>query len=798
MLSKSSSSSDIEKDRVSALRQYNILDTPAEHEFDNITKLASLVCNVPIAVISLVDEERLFFKALTGIEPVQISKELSFTQQTILADGILEVPDALDDERFKVHPLVTGAPGLRFYAGAPLIDENGFKLGAICVFDTKPNRLTAEQKTGLEILAREIITNMTLRKKTAELNVNTQRFEDLLNLSTISPEIHCILDRQGKILFINDAMTGILEYSVEEAIGTSIWKFCNKEDIERIIRLIENGLKTGQKQFKVDFRIATKSGSVRWISWSMVTKSNRWYTYGRDITEAKRVENELMKLSFVASKVNNAVVINDANNHVTWVNDAFEKITGYTLEDLKGHRLGDLISGPDTDKELLAKARELTSQNQSFTVDLLSYRKDKQPIWLSIYNTVVLNDEGKIDIEVEIIIDITDKKKAEQEMLEAKEQALQLSDAKEMFLSVMSHEIRTPLNAVIGMTHLLLENEPKPSQVEDLNILKFSGENLLNIINDILDFTKIETGNLQLESLPFSIQTLAADIINSLQVNAIKKSNNMILDMDDSIPGEVLGDKTRLYQILMNLLGNAIKFTDYGKIRLVAKLIEETDNDVMVGFEIRDTGIGIPEDKQSYIFESFTQAKPDISRKYGGTGLGLAITKKLLHLYDSEIQVKSKEGKGTVFSFSIRFKKVSGDINANKIPDKLPAFVGKKLLVVDDNDINILIAKRILSKWGFELDFASDGRKAIEKVMQNAYDLILMDIRMPGIDGFETAAIIRDLPEERFKTVPIIALTASALHDEMEKFEASGMNGHILKPFQSEDIKKLLSDYFSA
>ena len=798
MLSKSSSSSDIEKDRVSALRQYNILDTPAEHEFDNITKLASLVCNVPIAVISLVDEERLFFKALTGIEPVQISKELSFTQQTILADGILEVPDALDDERFKVHPLVTGAPGLRFYAGAPLIDENGFKLGAICVFDTKPNRLTAEQKTGLEILAREIITNMTLRKKTAELNVNTQRFEDLLNLSTISPEIHCILDRQGKILFINDAMTGILEYSVEEATGTSIWKFCNKEDIERIIRLIENGLKTGQKQFKVDFRIATKSGSVRWISWSMVTKSNRWYTYGRDITEAKRVENELMKLSFVASKVNNAVVINDANNHVTWVNDAFEKITGYTLEDLKGHRLGDLISGPDTDKELLAKARELTSQNQSFTVDLLSYRKDKQPIWLSIYNTVVLNDEGKIDIEVEIIIDITDKKKAEQEMLEAKEQALQLSDAKEMFLSVMSHEIRTPLNAVIGMTHLLLENEPKPSQVEDLNILKFSGENLLNIINDILDFTKIETGNLQLESLPFSIQTLAADIINSLQVNAIKKSNNMILDMDDSIPGEVLGDKTRLYQILMNLLGNAIKFTDYGKIRLVAKLIEETDNDVMVGFEIRDTGIGIPEDKQSYIFESFTQAKPDISRKYGGTGLGLAITKKLLHLYDSEIQVKSKEGKGTVFSFSIRFKKVSGDINANKIPDKLPAFVGKKLLVVDDNDINILIAKRILSKWGFELDFASDGRKAIEKVMQNAYDLILMDIRMPGIDGFETAAIIRDLPEERFKTVPIIALTASALHDEMEKFEASGMNGHILKPFQSEDIKKLLSDYFSA
>ena len=796
MVIKSSSSTDSEKARVSALRQYNILDTPTEHAFDNITKLASLVCNVPVAVISLVDEERLFFKSVSGIKAVEIPKDISFSQQTILADGILEVPDTLEDEQFKIHPSVTGMPYFRFYAGAPLVDEDGFKLGALCVFDTKPNRLNAEQKAGLEILAREIITHMTLQKKTVQLKVNTQRFEDLLNLSTISPEIHCILDRQGKILFINDAMTSILEYSVEEAIGTSIWNFCNKDDIERIIRPIEEGLKCGQKQFKADFRIAAKSGSVRWISWIMVAKSDRWYTYGRDITEAKRVENELMKLSFVASKVNNAVVINDANNHVTWVNDAFEKITGYTLDDLKGKRLGDLISGPDTDKELLAKARELTKQNQSFTVDLLSYRKDQQPIWLSIYNTVVLNEEGKIDIEVEIIIDITDKKKAEQEMLEAKEQALQLSEAKEMFLSVMSHEIRTPLNAVIGMTHLLLENEPKASQIEDLNILKFSAENLLNIINDILDFTKIETGKLQLESIPFSIQTLATDIINSLQVNAIKKSNNMILELDDAIPGEVQGDKTRLYQILMNLLGNAIKFTDYGKIRLVAKLVEETDKDVLIGFEIRDTGIGIPEDKQSYIFESFTQAKPDISRKYGGTGLGLAITKKLLQLYDSSIQVKSKEGKGTVFSFSIRFNKVSGERKENKVPGKLPAFIGKKVLVVDDNDINILIAKRILSKWGLDLDFASDGKKAIEKVMKNTYDLILMDIRMPGIDGFETAAIIRDLPEERFKSVPIIALTASALQDEMDKFELSGMNGHILKPFQSEDIKKILLEYF--
>ena len=797
MLSESSTSSVSEQSRVEALRQYGILDTPTENEFDNITRLASLICNVPIALITLVDEDRLFFKSIVGVETVPIPKDISFGGETIRANGVLEVPNTLEDERFKLHPAVIGPPHVRFYAGAPLQDEDGFNLGALCVFDTKPNKLSPDQKEGLQILAREIITHMTLRKKTAELEDNTRRFEDLLNLSTVSPEIHCILDKSGNILFINDAVTSILEYSVAEATGTNIWTFCNKEDVDKTIDVLENGLRTGRKEFKVDFRIATKSGAVRWISWSMVTKSGRWYAYGRDITEAKRLENELMKLSFVASKVNNAVVINDANNHVTWVNDAFEKITGFTLEDLKGKRLGDLITGPNTDIELLQKARELTKQNQSFTVDLLSYRKDKQPIWLSIYNTVVLNEEGNIDIEVEIIIDITDKKKAEQEMLEAKNQALQLSEAKEMFLSVMSHEIRTPLNAVIGMTHLLLENDPKVSQIEDLNILKFSGENLLNIINDILDFTKMETGNLQLESIPFSIHTLASDIINSLQVNAIKKSNNMILEIDEKIPASVLGDKTRLYQILMNLLGNAIKFTDYGKIRLVANFITETENDVLINFEIKDTGIGIPEDKQSYIFEAFTQAKPDISRKYGGTGLGLAITKKLLKLYKSDIQVKSKEGKGTVFSFSINFGKVPDAYTINKLPDRMPAFIGRKLLVVDDNEINILIAKRLLTKWGFELDFASHGRQAIEKVMKNAYDLIFMDIKMPGIDGYETAAIIRELPESRFQSVPIIALTASALQDEKERYEASGMSGHILKPFQPEEIKAMLSTFFS-
>ncbi len=918
MLSKPENSTAQIGNRISALREHRILDTPKEDLFDNITKLASLVCTTPMACLSFVDEKRVWYKSSIGLSLDELPRDISFCEHTINSDGVFEVYDTLIDKRFNEFSLVTEAPKVRSYAGAALIDENGFKLGAVCVFDVKPRMFTTDQKEGLETLAREVMTHLSLKRNSEKLVAKNQEFEELINISAISPEIHCIIDMNGKLLFINDAVNNILEYTVAEATGSNIWDFCHSSDVKEIKRTIGRGLLKKEEQFLIDFRVVSKTGITRWIGWTMVAKSGRWYAYGRDITENKRVEHELMKLSFVASKVNNAVVINDANNHVTWVNDAFEKITGFNLEDLKGKRLGDLIAGPKTDMELMARARELTKMNQSFTVDLLAYRKDKRPIWLSIYNTVVFNDKGEVETEVEIIIDITEKKNVEEElqvlslvasetntgvnisdpecnttwvnqslekltgytlhelqghklgdilsidndaaqrlligesrlksqnnepysievqarkkdgttvwlsisntpivdakgklerqidlitditqrkqveweMVEAKEQALQLSEAKEMFLSVMSHEIRTPLNAVLGITHLLMDNDPKSSQIEDLNILKFSGENLLNIINDILDFTKIETGNLKLELIAFRLKSLVTDIVTSLTINANKKGNALILSYDDQIPELILGDKTRLYQILMNLLGNAIKFTDNGKVTVMLKLITRHENNAEIYFEVADNGIGIPEDKLSYIFETFTQAKPDISRKYGGTGLGLAITKKLLQLYDSNIQVQSEEGEGTKFSFILKFAEAPAIPKEITIVVPPVNFTGKQILIVDDNEINVIIAKRILGKLGVGIDVAFNGEEAIEKVKQNTYNLIFMDIKMPGIDGFEATRIIRDLPENYFKTIPIIALTASTLHNEFSKFKESGMNGHLLKPFKPEEIKDLLS-----
>ncbi|RYG19432.1 MAG: PAS domain S-box protein [Chitinophagaceae bacterium] len=911
-----------EEQRLAALYSYDILSEGLEHELDNLVKLAAQIANVPMAYVSFVDAEHVILKSVVGIgsEYRKLPRNVTICQYTMMADSIFVVPDVNLNEDLANNPMLSLNNSVRFYASAPLRDAEGFALGCLVLLDLVPRELDKNQLEALDTLAVQVVAQLALKRKNSQLKAQTERFNEFVDIFTVSPEIHCILDRKGDILFINDTVTHMLGYSVEETIGKSMWSYCYHEDINRTIHAVENGLKNKQKQFIIDFRLISKTNQIIWIGWGMVAKGERWYCYGRDITERKRVESELTKLSFVASKIDSGVVINDADNKVTWINAAFEKITGFTLQDLKGKRLGDLISGPATDWSIIKKARKMTEQGKSFTVDMLAYRKDKTPIWISVYNTVVLDEEGKVESEVEIIIDITDKKKVEEElqvlslvasntntgvtianengeitwvnaaleeligytlaelsgkmlgdvlsgpatdkqliaesrkkaihklpysievlahkkngeeiwlsvsntpilndkgfverqvelinditqrkqvekeMVESREQALQLSEAKEMFLSVMSHEIRTPLNAVIGMTHLLIDNDPKESQIDDLNILKFSSENLLNIINDILDFTKIETGNLHLESIPFDLHTLSVDIINSLQVNASKKGNDLLLVYDDRIPSVLLGDKTRLYQVLVNLLGNAIKFTDYGKIQLSVKLKANESKGALIYFEVKDTGIGIPKDKQSYIFETFTQAKTDIARKYGGTGLGLAITKKLLKLYHSDIKVQSTEGKGTVFSFTIDFATLQ-DADKLSAPAPLPSlFTDKRVLVVDDNEVNILIAKRFLSKWGLTIDFASNGEEAINKIVSNPYDLVFMDIRMPGIDGFDTTKIIRELPEAYYKKLPIIALTASTLHNEHKKFKESGMDGHVLKPFNPNEIKEVLNLYLN-
>ncbi len=1030
--------SDTEIKRLNALNSYNVLDTLPEKEFDAITRLASYICQVPIALISLIDEERQWFKSKVGLDATETSRADAFCHYTILDDEILEINNAAEDETFKHNPFVTGEAGIRFYAGAPLIDPSGHRLGSLCVVDTVPRKLTLEQRDALRTLADEVMSHFVLRKQKLALEDSLKAHKEFFNLFNSSPEIHLIADKDSNIELINNSVKTILGYDPQEAIGRSLWDFVVGHNREQFVPLIEKAVASGQS-YELETQTISADNKVKWIGWCGIYKGEKWYASGRDITYQKKILADLEQLSLVASKIVNGIVISDANDKIIWTNDAFEKITGYSYADVENKLLPDVIIGPDddtggreqynehiqkklsysvhvfatrkdgrqiwlsinnsviyneqgeiekhirviaditkritaqkdleilsyaaqkspsgmltrnvdgavvwmneamelitgytlyemkgkkfdtllmgentdrdvvdtaakaiaekqscnfeiliykkdrtpvwvaisnnpllneageierqvasvvdiserkkaeselqllslvasnttsgvvinnsegeiewvnpafekitgynlidvnnrhlgdilqgelTDQSIIQKGRELSKNKQSFEVDLLGYRKDGKPIWLTVINSVILNKEGTVDKYIEVVIDISAKKKVELELIAAKEEALQLSRAKDMFISVMSHEIRTPLNAVIGISRLLLDANLPESQKENLNVLKFSADNLMTLINDVLDFTKIETGNVELEKGSVDLRETVQSIIGSLQYKTKPKNIYLNAKIDDALPEIIIGDSTRLSQILLNLGSNAVKFTEHGGITIELKVIKQTRKNVRIRFSVTDTGIGIASNKLSTIFESFKQAEVDITRKYGGTGLGLAISKKLIELHDSRINVDSEPGKGSTFWFTITFNK---DNNKKADPNKVEREINMHVLVVDDNQINRLLINKILTKWGATLDFAENGLQAVNKIETNKnYDAVLMDIHMPEMGGLEAAQIIRGKSEPYFKKLPIIALTASMLNAQVSQIGDAGMNDYILKPFEPGILFEKLSRY---
>lgn len=370
------------------------------------------------------------------------------------------------------------------------------------------------------------------------------------------------------------------------------------------------------------------------------------------------------------------------------------------------------------------------------------------------------------------------------ELKGARDAAVSAMEAKTNFLSTVSHELRTPLYAVTGLTHLLLEENPSKGQKEHLKALKFSGDYLLNFINDILQINKIDADKLEPLNVDFNLKRTITEVIDSLQQSAKANSTKIILDFDESIPGHLMSDPIKLSQIFMNLIGNALKFTKEGEVTVIAKMLQKEAEDVTLYFEVADTGIGISKEKQESIFEGFEQGSIQINREYGGTGLGLTIVKSLLGLFDSNIQLVSEPGKGSSFFFELLLK--SKDHLVDDIPFEITQqnfdFKGLHLMIVEDNKINQVITKKMLSKKEITSDIASNGLEAVEMAENNTYDAILMDIHMPGISGEEATIRIRKFD----KTIPIIALTAISLDDSLESFYAAGCNDVVTKPFKPE------------
>jgi signal transduction histidine kinase/CheY-like chemotaxis protein len=390
-------------------------------------------------------------------------------------------------------------------------------------------------------------------------------------------------------------------------------------------------------------------------------------------------------------------------------------------------------------------------------------------------------------------------KDAEKAMIE-KLRAEQADIAKSEFLSTMSHEIRTPINGVIGITNLLMEEDLTPRQKEYVNILNFSSQHLMSIVSDILDFSKIESGNIEFDKSPFDLLAVCQHVYQLFKPKADEKRLQFDFVPDESIACSLYGDHVRLSQVLTNLLSNAIKFTNTGSVHFAYRTLSDSNHHLTIEFTVSDTGIGIETSQQKRIFDSFVQAGQPAGVRYDGTGLGLTISKKLIEMQGGKISVESESGKGSLFRFFLRFEKhafVSSLLRTGTATmQRQKSLEGMKVLVAEDNEINVFVLCRFLSKWGIDAQVVGNGRKAVQAVQQGNYDLVLMDLQMPEMDGMEAVAAIRQLDSVQPRKIPIIALTADASSDMQQEMLAGGFDHYLTKPFNPDNLYRLLKKYF--
>ncbi|MES2395974.1 MAG: response regulator [Bacteroidota bacterium] len=519
----------------------------------------------------------------------------------------------------------------------------------------------------------------------------------------------------------------------------------------------------------------------------------------QDVTEQFHKE-ELEKLVLAATQSYNSVVIADSKGKIEWVNQGFTKLTGYDLDEIltiNDGFLKDVYNTEVFDQNDFYKL--IITEKKPITYESKNVSKNGEEYWVITTLTPVLGKRGDVEKIIAIDSDITLRKKIEEELFRSNKIAEESMKVKEQFMTNMSHEIRTPMNAIVGFTDLLLQTELNIEQKQFIDAIQISGKNLLVIINDILTFSKIKSGKLIFEQINFRLSQVFSSITALLLPNANEKNIHLSSTIDSNIPDHLIGDPLRLNQIILNLVGNAIKFTKQGEVKIKVELVSEIEDILELSFSVSDSGIGISKEKLSEIFEEFSQASSQTTRKYGGTGLGLAIAKQLIEQQGGSISVESEIDKGSKFTFNLKFKKnfnpefeTVKDVSCSV--ENLEGLKGLKILLVEDNLLNQILAKKILSNWKCRTTVAENGLIAIEKLEKDDFDLIIMDIQMPEMDGNEATKYIRTkFPSPKCNT-PILAMTAHALAGEEEKCIRAGMNDYISKPFDTNVVySKIMS-----
>ncbi len=793
-----------EEKRLEVLKGYNVLDTLPEKQYDDLTRLASIICEAPITLISLLDEERQWFKSHYGLDVEETPREMSFCQYAILDDQIFEVQDSHTDQRFADNPLVTSHPYIRFYAGAPLRSPEGVNIGTLCVIDRVPRKLTDKQREALEILANEVVVNLELRRERVFIEQERKAaFESNALLNAFldnSPSFISLRNSEGEYLIANKATLENINRTKEEVIGFRLDEIFGKDIADQVMNDDREVIATGKgetKEYVVEQNGATEY-YIRHV-FPVFDADGKAYGVGaisNRITEAKKLEHEIRLTSerFTSLFYNSPIsmtITDMATGNFVMANNAFLDTFGFSSEEIIGENAErfDFVVDP---RDIVLLSEELMKTRKILNREL-AVRKRNGEEFIALCSLEIIDVDGHAQV-MSAFQDITKQKRVELTLQEAKKEAEAATLAKSSFLANMSHEIRTPLNAMLGFGDLLSKTDLNNLQREYLDAIETSGKNLLSIINDILDFSKIEAGMFSIEKTPFSVQQALHSVNTMFFDRAQSKGLKLFKSVDPKMPTLVNGDPTRFTQIMINLIGNAIKFTNKGSVSVECQVEKLTATEVTVKISVADTGIGIASNKLDSIFNRFTQAEDNTTRNFGGTGLGLSIAKKLVELQGGELWVKSKPDEGSEFGFHLTYEISESKEYTHKEaspPDtsRSEKFKGKRVLIVEDNLLNLKLASTLLSAEGFEVDSAANGQLAIDKLKELAFDIVLMDIQMPVMDGYEAT---QELRKSLNLQVPVIAMTANALAGERERCINSGMNEYITKPFKTQELFELI------
>ncbi|HMM19804.1 MAG TPA: PAS domain S-box protein [Selenomonadales bacterium] len=645
-----------------------------------------------------------------------------------------------------------------------------------------------------------VIDDITANKQTEEDLAKSRDF--YLTLFEEFPTLIWRANTNAKFDYFNKSWLEFTGRPLEQEWGDGWLRGVHPDDVNRCFKLyIKSFLE--QKPFTMEYRLRRFDGQHRWVvnvgrPFRDINGDFAGYIGSvYDITE--RIESEA---ALKESEKKYRELVQNAKDGISLLevgedgalgrflesNKVEYERLGYTRDEYFALALPDIVA--EACREKIVEIAAILSQQQHLTFEMTNRAKDGRAIPVEINAHTFLSGEQRVALF--ITRDISDRNRILEELRQAKEAAEKASRVKSEFLANMSHEIRTPLNGVIGMTNLTLLTGLSDEQRENLEIIKGCADSLLAIINDILDFSKIEAGKMDVHAVEFDLWKLVAKTVRLHTAKAQEKLLSLIYSIQPDTPRQVLGDETKIRQVLNNLIGNALKFTESGTVAVSVATLQKTPEQATLRFSVADTGIGIAGEEQARLFHSFSQLDGSITRKYGGTGLGLVISKRLVEMMGGKIWVESQKGRGSVFGFTLELSWTPAQASAPAPGDlrskTASAASGRKVLVAEDDKVNQRVLVSILEQEGHAVDVAVNGREAVAAAAATAYDLIVMDIQMPEMDGLEATKAIRRLEADKGRYTPIIALTAYALGGDREKFLRAGMDEYIPKPFQPFEL----------